>query len=194
MNSVSAAAFFTCLISLCESPSLSPHSVLAEVWDVVYRPNRTVLWCLLSSWNCDVRMWPISTDTSRIYFLPSTTRAEVPVTALERMRCTSALYYLTPVSFAMYLSMFPGPFASIFKGKDLGTWYMTYQSTRHAPENKLHIHWIRVAYLRHTQPFFSCPCFTPFFALRPLASLYNFLICTLSSLVNFRYITLIHYL
>jgi len=51
-------------------------------------------------------------------------RAEIPVTAVERMRCPSALYYLTPLSFAMYLSMFRGTFASIFKGK--GCRYVLY--------------------------------------------------------------------
>jgi hypothetical protein len=118
VSSVPAAAFFTCLISLCESPTLSPHSVLAELWDVAYRSNRTLFWCLASSCNGDVRTWPISTDTSRIYFLPSTMSAEIPFTAPERMRCTSALYYLTSLSFAMYLSMFRGQFACVFKGKD----------------------------------------------------------------------------
>lgn len=124
MNSIPAAAFFTCLISLWESLSLSPHSVLAELCDAAYRPNRSIFWCLASSYNGDIRMWPISTNISWIYFFPSTMRAEIPVSAPERMHCNSALYYLTPLSFAMYLSMFRGSFVSIFKGEDCR--YVTY--------------------------------------------------------------------
>ena len=35
----------------------------------------------------------------------------------EHLRCTSVLYYLAPLTFVMYFSMFLGPSASILKGK-----------------------------------------------------------------------------
>ena len=123
---------------------------------------------------------PSQHDTSRIYFLPSTMCADVPVIAPERMRCSSALYYLTPLTFAMYLSTFRWPFASILKGERLqvrGIWLTKVHVVTRQKTNFTSLDKSRVSEI-HTALFY-CPLFGAFFALTPLASLYHFLICVL---------------